>query len=616
MFSAVARQKKSRQKPIARQALGRSKGVFVCVGIFSGFINALALAGSFYMLQIYDRILPSESVPTLVVLTGLLIGLYVVYGALDLVRVRLMGRVGARFDQEVRVPVYQALHTMPLHSQSSAHAMQPLRDLDQVRSFLSSLGPTAFFDLPWVPIYLAAVYFLHPVLGALAAGGALVLIVITALTDIKSARPTRDAALSGSERASMSEATRRNAEVIQAMGLAQHLRQRWGAVSDQYLADQLAASDAVTGFGTVTKVLRLMLQSGVLGMGAYLVILDQVTPGAIIAASIITSRALAPIETSIAHWRGFVSARQSFHRLNDIFADLMNKEAEYLELPAPKGTLSVESLSIAPPGVQAPVLRNVSFELKAGEGLGIIGSSAAGKSTLVRAIVGIWKPTAFGGLVRLDGAGLDQWAPDRLGAHIGYLPQDVELFAGTVGDNIARFETKADAESIMNAAKAAGVHDMIVHLKDGYQTEVGESGRHLSAGQRQRIALARALYKDPFLVVLDEPNSNLDAVGESALAGAIRSVRDRGGIAIVVAHRPSALVTVDQVLALANGQVAAFGPKDDVLRKFIRSADGVDPESSPLPAPAAPKSAAAGTSGLGGLPGLVIVPDVSGEDAS
>lgn len=564
------------------------------------------------MLQIYDRILPSESVPTLVALTGLLLGLYAVYGMLDLVRVRLMGRVGARFDQDVRVPVFQALHTMPLRSDTTTAATQPLHDLDQVRSFLSGLGPTAFFDLPWVPIYLAAVYLLHPVLGLFALGGAVVLVVLTVLTDVKSAGPTRDAALRGSERANMSEATRRNAEVIQAMGLAQQLRQRWGSVSDQYLSHQLAASDAVAGFGTVTKVLRLILQSSVLGMGAYLVILDQVTPGAIIAASIITARALAPIETSIAHWRGFVAARQSFYRLNEIFAGLQEKEVAYLDLPPPEKTLAVENLSIAPPGVRAPVLRNVSFELKAGDGLGIIGPSAAGKSTLARSIVGIWKPTAIGGTVRLDGAGLEQWAPDLLGAHIGYLPQDVELFAGTVADNIARFDANAEAHDIVSAAKAAGVHDMVVHLKDGYQTEVGESGRYLSAGQRQRVALARALYKEPFLVVLDEPNSNLDAVGESALAGAIRSVRDRGGIAIVVAHRPSALLTVDRVLALANGQVAAFGPKEDVLRKFVRPAHGVDPAPPPSPAPQTSKSAAAGTSGPASLPGLVIVPEGSG----
>lgn len=597
-------------KPPARRALARSKGIFVSVGIFSGFVNALALAGSFYMLQIYDRILPSESVPTLVALTILLVGIYFIYGALDLVRVRLMGRVGARFDQEVRDPVYKALHVLPLRSKTSGEATQPLRDLDQVRGFLSGLGPTAFFDLPWVPIYLLAVYLLHPVLGLLASGGAVILILITALTDVKSAQPTRDAAQSGGDRSALSEATRRNAEVIQAMGLAHNLRQRWSAVSDRFLMDQLAASDAVTGFGTMSKVLRLLLQSGVLGMGAYLIILDQVTPGAIIAASIITSRALAPIETAIAHWRGFVAARQSYRRLNEAFAHV-DLPGTPLDLPVPQSTLSVENLSIAPPGVRAPVVRQVSFDLKAGDGLGIIGPSAAGKSTVVRALVGIWKPSAMGGAVRIDGASLDQWTPEALGPHVGYLPQDVELFAGTVADNISRFESDADPDATIRAAQAAGVHDMIVRLDDGYQTEVGESGRYLSAGQRQRVALARALYKDPFLVVLDEPNSNLDAVGEAALADAIESVRDRGGIAIIVAHRPSALATVDQVLAMANGQVAAFGPKDDVLRKFVRATAASQP---PVP-PQRPRPSAAGGGLTGSLPGLTIVPEVNrGEE--
>lgn len=601
---------------IARAALGKSKGVFVSVGVFSGFVNALALAGSFYMLQIYDRILPSKSVPTLVALTILLIGLYVIYGALDVIRVRLMGRVGARFDQHVREPVYEALHTLPLRSESAAHALQPMRDLDQVRAFLSSLGPTAFFDLPWVPVYLMAVYFLHPVLGMLALAGALVLILLTALTDVRSAKPTQDSAESANARAALSEATRRNAEVIQAMGLAQHLRHHWAQISDRHVVNQLTAADAVTGYGTVSKVLRLLLQSGVLGVGAYLVILDQVTAGAIIAASIITSRALAPIETSIAHWRGFVAARQSYKRLNDVFGKLLEEAKDRVALPKPSSSLTIEGLSIAPPGVRAPVIRNVTFNLNAGDGLGIIGPSAAGKSTLVRAIVGIWKPTAIGGSVRIDGASLDQWSPEDLGAHIGYLPQDVELFAGTVAANISRFDPNPESEAIISAAKSAGVHDMVVQLSDGYQTEVGESGRLLSAGQRQRVALARALYGEPFLVVLDEPNSNLDAVGEAALANAIQSVRSRGGIAIVVAHRPSALGTVDRVLALSNGQVAAFGPKDDVLRKFVRSASGsLDETNESVPVPASPAGESAGAGGQpggSGLPGLMIVPEAGG----
>lgn len=589
----------------AHQALVRSRGLFWTVGIFSGFVNALALAGSFYMLQIYDRILPSESVPTLVALTILLVGIYVIYGALDVIRVRLLGRAGVRFDQMVREPVYNAIHKLPLQTQASGYALQPLRDLDQVRSFMSGLGPTAFFDLPWVPIYLFVVYLLHPVLGLLATFGAVTLVIITLITEAKSSRPMRDAAMSGNERAAIGESTRRNAEVIHAMGLAHQLRQRWAGASDRYLVDQMAVNDAVTGFGTISKVFRLLLQSGVLGLGAYLVILDHVTAGVIIAASIITSRALAPIETSIAHWRGFVAARHSYRRLNEMFSMLAIEPPKNLDLPAPVEKLSVVNLSIAPPGVRKPVIRNVNFELQAGDGLGIIGPSAAGKSTLVRAIVGIWTPTELGGSVRLDGASLNQWTPETLGKHVGYLPQDVELFAGTVAENVSRFEAEPDSDEIIHAAKAAGVHDVIVHLKDGYQTEVGESGRFLSAGQRQRIALARALYRDPFLVVLDEPNSNLDASGEASLAQAILSVRKRGGIAIVVAHRPSALATVDRVLALANGQVGAFGAKEEVLRRFLRNANepqrsGPETEMSP-----------AGSGHAAGLPGLKIVPDVN-----
>lgn len=590
----------NRQSP-ARQALSRARGIFLSVGVFSGFVNILALAGSFYMLQIYDRILPSESVPTLVALTILLVGLYAIFGLLDFVRVRLLGRVGARFDHAVRPMAYKALHLVPLRARTSELAEQPLRDLDQVRSFLSGLGPAAFFDLPWVPVYLFVVYMLHPVLGLLATGGALVLIIVTALTDYKSAAPTKDAAQSGAQRSALSEATKRNAEVIQAMGLSQNLAQRWDQLSDRFVSEQLTASDAVTGFGTLTKVFRLVLQSGVLGLGAYLVILDQVTAGAIIAASIITSRALAPIETSIAHWRGFVSARQSYRRLNNAFVSLAEQEGDPISLPPPSSQLTVEALSIAPPGARMPTVRGVEFSLNAGDGLGIIGPSAAGKSTLVRALVGIWRPTAMGGAVRLDGASLDQWTPEALGKHIGYLPQDVELFQGTVADNIARFDPDPNADAIIKAAKSAGVHDMVVHLADGYQTDVGESGRLLSAGQRQRVALARALYNDPFLVVLDEPNSNLDAVGEAALTGAIRSVRDRGGIAIIVAHRPSALATVDQVLALAQGRVAAFGPKDDVMRKFLRSANR--PQRDDDTPAATPQGE--------GFPGLTIVPEAS-----
>ena len=387
----------------------------------------------------------------------------------------------------------------------------------------------------------------------------------------------------------MAEAGRRNAEVLRAMGMAPRMAKLWGEANTKYLASQRQTADAAGGLGAISKVLRFTLQSGVLGLGAYLVIQQQATAGIIIASSIIVARALAPVELAIANWRGFVSARQSWKRLSDILG-AMDQGSAPMPLPAPKTSLVVESVTAGPPGVPRLVLQDVAFSMKAGQGLGIIGPSASGKSSLARVIVGVWAPAR--GKVRLDGAALDQWAPAELGPHIGYLPQDVELFAGTVGQNIARFEPEAPAQAIIAASQAAGVHDMIVRLADGYDTQIGESGAVLSAGQRQRIALARALYRDPFLVVLDEPNSNLDSDGDKALTQAIVRVRQRGGIVVVVAHRPSALAGVDQVLAMLNGRAHALGPRDEILAKLFA------PQPAAPPAASVPAAASAGGGGL------------------
>ena len=524
------------------------------------------LTGAFFMLQIYDRVLPSRSVSTLVALAILVAGLFTVLAIIDLMRSRLLVRIGASLDQALSGRVYDTIVRLPLRAKSSGDGVQPLRDLDAVRSFLSGPGPTALFDLPWLPLYLAVVFAFHTALGVTALIGAIVLIGLTFLTDVLARRPVREAAQFSSSRYAFAETGRRNAEVLAAMGMAGRLNARWHDANQNYIASQLQASDVAGGFGSVSKALRIMLQSAVLGVGAYLVIYQAATAGIIIAAAILVGRALAPVDLAIANWKGFVAARQSWKRLDQLL-QLFPAHEKQMPLPAPHARLAVEHATAMPPGEKQVVVQDVNFALNKGQGLGIIGPSAAGKSSLVRMIVGAWPPVR--GRIRLDGAALDQWSPEALGRHIGYLPQDVELFSGTVAENIARFEPDADPDTIIQAARAAGVHDLIVGLPHGYETEIGEQGQVLSAGQRQRIALARALYGDPFLVVLDEPNSNLDADGEDALTQAILGVRQRGGIAIVVAHRRSALAAVNLVLVMAKGSAVSFGPKDEVLPKVL-----------------------------------------------
>jgi PrtD family type I secretion system ABC transporter len=555
-------------------AMRKYKGAFVIVGLLSGLVNLLALTGSMYMLQVYDRVLPSRSVPTLVGLTALLVILYVAYGLLDLIRTRVMARIGFKIDRALRAKIFEAVLLLPLRAKSDAGGLQPIRDLDQIRSFLSGLGPTALFDIPWLPLYLGLIYLLHPLLGLFALLAAILLIVITLVTELKTAGPTQASSSSGAARMIFAEHARRNAEVLQAMGMARRAETIWLDLTNRHLRDQLMASDASSGIGTFSKIFRLLLQSGMLGLGAYLAIRGEVSAGVIIAGTITLGRALAPIELAIQHWKGFVGARQSYARLKSLFATLPVVETP-MSLPRPSRALHVEGLTVAAPGQLKPIVFGVSFELQAGSGLGIIGPSASGKSTLARALVGVWLPVPRGGSIRLDGAALDQFGADALGRDIGYLPQDIELFDGTVSENIARLDSAAKSEDVIKAAQLAGCHDMILQLAEGYKTRIGESGALLSAGQRQRVALARALYGEPFLVVLDEPNSNLDAIGDFALAQAIKSVRARGGIVIMIAHRPSALNGIDQLLALAHGQAQAFGPKDEVLKRVLQGGSPV-----------------------------------------
>ena len=558
-----------KEKQSVRQALRKQSGMLIGVAVFSGVINLLALTGAIYMLQVYDRVIPSRSIPTLIGLTILLVLLFVANGALDLVRSRIMSRVGLGVDEALRDDVFSAMQTVSLQSRGEGDGLQPVRDLDRVRSFLSGMGPAALFDLPWIPIYLVLIFMLHPSMGWFAVGGALLLVAVTIATEMLSKAPSLRSAQSGSARLAVAGLSARNAEVSRAMGMGPNLLGRWRDLTDRHLDDQIKASDAVGGMGVTSKALRLLLQSGILGLGAYLVVIGEVSAGVIIAGSIVMSRALAPIETVIQHWRGFVDARHASYRLGNLLKAVPDENRSLTELPAPARSLSVEAISVAPPGQKKPTIENVTFALEAGDALGIIGPSGSGKSTLARALVGVWRPPVGAGAIRLDGASLDQWTPARLGRHIGYLPQDIQLFEGTVSENIARLDPEATDESIVAAAKAAGAHELIVGLRDGYQTRIGENGGGLSAGQRQRIAFARALYGNPFMLVLDEPNSNLDSAGDTALSGAIKAVRERGGIVIVIAHRPSALANVDKVMAMADGKVQVLGPKEEVLRKVL-----------------------------------------------
>ena len=549
-------------------ALSACRGAFVGIGLFSGIINVLALTGSFFMLEVYDRVVPSRSVPTLIGLGILVAILFSFQGILDLIRGRLLVRVGASLDESLSGRVYDAIVRLPLKIGNRNDGTQSLRDLDNVRSFMSGLGPTALFDLPWMPLYLGICFAFHFWIGMTALCGALILIGLTVITEFRTRHPMQAATSLGMLRNGFAETSKRNAEVLAAMGMATRLRNRWSAANHKYMASQQQASDVAGGLGAIVKVLRLMLQSAVLGVGAYLVIHQEATAGIIIAGSILSARALAPVDLAIANWRGFVAARQSWGRLNNLLA-MLPARADPMSLPRPTKNILVEHAFVAPPGQQKLVVQDVSFSLKSGAGLGVIGPSASGKSSLARTLVGVWQPAR--GKITLDGATFDQWSPEAIGRDIGYLPQDVELISGTVAQNIARFDPAADSTGIIAAAQAAGVHELILGLSSGYVTDIGEQGSSLSAGQQQRIALARALYGDPFLVVLDEPNSNLDNDGELALTSAIQSVRSRGGIIIVIAHRPSALAAVDHVLVMSQGRAQAFGPKDEVLAKVLRA---------------------------------------------
>ncbi|MFZ0528598.1 MAG: type I secretion system permease/ATPase [Xanthobacteraceae bacterium] len=565
-----------RQQPASSElavALGACRRAFVATALFSGMSNILMLAGALFMLEVYDRVLPSRSVPTLVALLLLVAGLYGAQGLIDMIRSRILVRIGHSLDEAMSLRVYDAIVRLPLKIGSKGDGTQPIRDLDAVRGFLSGSGPVAFFDLPWMPVYLAICFLFHPYIGLTALAGAIILVTLTVVTEIKTRRPIRSTAQFAVARNSLLEASRRNAEVITAMGMAGRISKHWRDLNHNYVVSSGRASDVGGGLGAFSRVLRMLLQSAILAVGAWLVINQESTPGIIIAGSILGGRALAPVDLAIANWRGFVGARQSWQRLSRLLGHLP-PTTDPMPLRPPARSLVVQNGTVVPPGQQRVVCQEVNFTLAAGKAVGVIGPTGSGKSSLARMLVGVWTPAR--GTVRLDGATLDQWSPETLGRHVGYVPQDVELFNGTVAQNIARFEDPPDADAVIAAAHAAGVHDLIINLPDGYETMVGEQGSALSAGQAQRIALARALYRDPFLVVLDEPNSNLDAEGDEALTRAILGLRARGAITIVVAHRPSAIAGVDYILIMGKGRQQQFRPKEEVLSR--------------LPQPSAPRA--------------------------
>ncbi|WP_029031609.1 type I secretion system permease/ATPase [Salinarimonas rosea] len=541
-----------------------ARGGVLAVALFSAVINILMLTGALYMLEVYDRVLPSRSVETLVALSVIALALFGLLGVLDVVRGRLLARIGARIDAGMAERAFGFSVRLPLAA-PGADARAPLRDLDLVRSFLAGPGPTAFLDLPWLPVYLVVAFAIHPTIGWTTAAGAGLLIGLALLAERASRGPGAAALEAGAHRDRIAEAGRRNAESLAGMGLAARIGDIWNEAHTAAVAAQQRGSDIVGGLGAVSRALRLVLQSAVLGVGAYLVVAGELSAGLIIAASVLASRALAPVEQAIAHWRGFNQARGAWRRLGDLDAALP-APPQPLALPAPRTELRVEDLAVATPGDRRTVLVGASFVLRAGDALGIVGPSGSGKSSLARALVGVWP--AQQGAVRLDGAPLERYAPETLGRHVGWLPQDPSLVEGTVAQTISRFDPQAPAEAIVAAARAADVHELVLRLPQGYETRVGEGGMALSGGQRQRLALARALYGEPFLVVLDEPNASLDAEGEAALARAIAGVRARGGIVVIIAHALSALAGVDTLAAMVGGRIAAYGPKADVLARI------------------------------------------------
>jgi len=562
-----------RDRDVVRVHFKKVRKGFWSVGVISCVVNLLMLTGPIFMLQVYDRVLTSQSVPTLVALSVLAISLYAAMGLFEFFRKRVLSRVSHWLDSSLSPLAFRSWMVRSLGGHAPGY--KPIQDLTTLRGFISSPTILALFDLPWFPIYLGVVYLLHVQLGLLATAGVVVVIILTLLNEWLSSRHMGMAAQADIVETRFAEQVQRNADSVLSMGMLSNTSKAWTGLRNAAQVHSQTGSERSEGFTASSKAFRMLLQSAILGFGAYLALQQEITAGTIVAASIIAGRALAPIDQTLGGWKMIKRAQLSRKRLSEYLSRDAEEPEQTVELPAPTGIIEFDNVSKLTPtndpsANKVPILSNIKFSLAPGDGLGVIGPSASGKSSLAKLLVGLWMPDQ--GSVRIDGATFEQWDLNQIGSNIGYLPQHVELIHGTIAQNIARFDPEADHEAIVEAAKLADVHEMILGFPDGYGTNVDIATSPLTGGQTQRIALARAVYKNPVLIVLDEPNSNLDAEGDTALANAINQLRENGSVVVVMAHRPSAIAAVDKVLMLNNGQVMEFGEKTEVLRKITRAA--------------------------------------------
>jgi PrtD family type I secretion system ABC transporter len=556
--------KKSKKDNLLSRGFRATRPAFLTAIFFSFFINILAFVGPLYMLQVYDRVLASRNYMTLLFLTLIAGFLLAVYAALEKIRSAVLVRAGLLFDSKTRSELFESVLHGSLQQPGIAHHTV-LRELDVIREFMTGSGLISFCDAPWAPIFVAACFVMHPWYGWIALSGAILIFSFAVANELLTREQLKSASKSSNLAGAFAAATFKNVEVLHAMGMWRPLRDRWLRRQNDTLALQAVASDRAGVLLSATKFLRAFLQVAILGTGAYLSITRESTPGAMIAASIIMGRALAPVEIIVSQWKLFLAARSAYDRITELLG-IVPKKQKKMKLPSPEGHLTVNNIIVAPPGTQRAVLAGVTFALPAGSALGVIGPSAAGKSSLARAVVGVWP--AYNGEIRIDGAALSHWDNEQLGRHIGYLPQDVELFSGTVAENIARFQAVDDG-MVIAAAQMAGVHGMVQAMPEGYNTQIGDGGQSLSGGQRQRIGLARALYGLPNLVILDEPNASLDADGEAALLGTLRSLKAENRTVILITHKTNILAMMDKILVLNQGAMRGFGDRDEIFAKLL-----------------------------------------------